>query len=199
MAFRDFRFPQVQQDLGLTAHDADLFASAAVFPVAPEIAAFVQYAVALAAANGTEKAKSEFLIAPVLVELRRALHDSFHLFSGLEWEVDADRGLNGYCDFLLTKGESQYILGAPFVAVVEGKNDLIRPGLGQCIAAMYAAQLANQQAKTAITTVYGIVSTGSAWKFLRLEGNVVTIDIPEYYIDNLPKIMGILREIVQGT
>src|SRR5437016_1296828 len=72
MAFRDFRFPQVQQDLGLTVHDADLFASAAVFPVAPEIAAFVQYAVALAAANGTEKAKSEFLIAPVLVELRRA-------------------------------------------------------------------------------------------------------------------------------
>ena len=199
MAFRDFRFPQVQKDLGLTVHDADLFASTPAYSMAPELAAFIQYAVALAAANGTEKAKSEFVIAPVLVELRRALHDCFHLFSGLEWEVDRDRGLNGYCDFLLTKGESQYILGAPFVAVVEGKNDLVRPGLGQCIAAMYAAQVANQQAKTAIASVHGVVSTGSAWKFLRLQGTVVTIDIPEYYIDNLPKIMGILREIVQTT
>jgi hypothetical protein len=135
----------------------------------------------------------------VLLELRRTLNYSFSVFSGLEWEVDRDRGLNGYCDFILTRGESQYILGAPFVAIVEGKNEIIQPGLGQCIAAMYAAQLANQQAKTAVTTIYGIVSTGSTWKFLRLEGNAVTIDIPEYYIDNLPKIMGILREIVQGT
>jgi hypothetical protein len=199
MAFRDFRFPQVQQDLGLTVHDADLFATAGPFPVREEIAAFVRDGVALAVANGTEKARSEWIIAPVLLELRRALNNSFSVFSGLEWEVDRDRGLNGYCDFILTRGASQYILGAPFVALVEGKKEIIQPGLGQCIAAMYAAQLANQQAKTAITTVHGIVSTGSAWKFLRLEGNTVTIDIPEYYIDNLPKIMGILREIVQGT
>src|SRR4051812_26341990 len=78
MAFRDFSFPQVQQDFGLAVHDADLFASAPAFPVRQEIAAFVQYGVALAAANSTEKAKSEFVIAPVLVELRRSLHDSFH-------------------------------------------------------------------------------------------------------------------------
>src|SRR5690242_11384564 len=71
MAFRDFRFPQVLQELGLTTGDADLFASAPAFPVGREIAAFVQYGVALAAANSTEKAKSEFIIAPVLVELRR--------------------------------------------------------------------------------------------------------------------------------
>ena len=44
--------------------------------------------------------------------------------------------------------------------------------------------------------MYGVVSTGTAWKFLTLEANVVTIDIPEYYIDNLPKIMGILKHIV---
>ncbi len=199
MAFRDFRFPQVLQELGLTTGDADLFASAPAFPVGREIAAFVQYGVALAAANSTEKAKSEFIIAPVLVELRRALGDSFLLFSGLEWEVDAARGLNGYCDFLLTKGRSQYVLGAPFVAVVEAKKDDIFTGLGQCIAAMYAAQLSNQQAKTPTEAVYGVATTGSAWKFLRLQGSVVTIDIPEYYIDNLPKIMGILKQIVESV
>jgi hypothetical protein len=40
----------------------------------------------------------------VLLELRRALNNSFSVFSGLEWEVDRDRGLNGYCDFILTRG-----------------------------------------------------------------------------------------------
>src|SRR5947207_7319576 len=168
MSFQQFSFPQVQQDLGLTLHDADLFSAAPPLPVRPEFAAFLQDGVALAVANSTEKAKSEFIIAPVLLELRRALGRSFSLFSGLEWEVDSSRGLNGYCDFILTHGESQYVLSAPFVAIAEAKNDLIRTGLGQCIAAMYAAQLVNQQSQVPIPKVFGVVSTGSAWKFLQL-------------------------------
>ncbi len=199
MAFRDFSFPQVQHDLGLSLHDADLFASTEPFPVREDFLAFLRDGVALAVANSTEKAKSEFIIAPVLLELRRSLGSTFSLFSGLEWEVDSSRGLNGYCDFILTRGESQYVLGAPFVAIAEAKNDVIRSGLGQCIAAMYAANLCNQQAKADVATVHGVVSTGSAWKFLRLRGTEVTIDVPEHYIDNLPKIMGILKQIVEGA
>src|SRR5262245_22481281 len=115
MAFRDFTFPQVQQRLGLRVEDADLFSAAAPFPVREEIAAFVRDGVALALANSTEKAKSEFIIAPVLLELRRALGPKFALFSGVEWDVDPDRGLNGYCDFILGRGPSQHILQAPYV------------------------------------------------------------------------------------
>src|SRR5438067_722775 len=85
MAFRDFSFPQVQQELGLKIHDADLFSEAVPFPVRDSFAALVRDGAALAVANGTEKARSEFIIAPVLVELRRALSDNFQLFSGLEW------------------------------------------------------------------------------------------------------------------
>jgi hypothetical protein len=199
MAFRDFSFPQVQQELGLTLHDADLFATVPPFAVREEFAAFLRDGVALAVANSTEKAKSEFIIAPVLLELRRALGGRFSLFSGVEWEVDPGRGLNGYCDFIITKGESQYVLGAPYVAIAEAKNDVIRNGLGQCIAAMVAARTCNEQARVPIATVYGVVSTGSAWKFLRLRGNDLTIDVPEYYIDNLPKIMGILKNIVESA
>src|SRR3954447_24853053 len=181
MAFRDFTFPKVQHDLGLTLHDEDLFSAVPPFPVREEFAAFLRDGAALAVANSTEKAKSEFIIAPVLLELRRALGSRFFLFSGVEWEADTSRGLNGYCDFILTKGGSQYVLAAPFVAVVEAKNDLIRTGLGQCIAAMYGAQLCNQKSGQAIPRVSGVVSTGSAWKFLQLEGTSVTIDVPEYY------------------
>ena len=199
MAFRDFVFPQVQEQLGLRVEDADLFAATPPFPVRQEIADFVKDGVALALANSTEKAKSEFIIAPVLLELRRSLGPKFALFSGVEWEVDRDRGLNGYCDFILGRGASQHILQAPYVAIVEAKNDLIRTGLGQCIAAMYAAWISNERAGIPIGAVHGAVSTGAAWKFLRLRGQVVTMDVPEYFIDNLPKIMGILRGIVEGT
>jgi hypothetical protein len=64
MAFRDFKFPQVQQDLGLTVNDADLFATASPFPVREDFAAFVRDGVALAIANGTEKARSGGLLRP---------------------------------------------------------------------------------------------------------------------------------------
>src|SRR5438132_11954737 len=133
MAFRDFTFPQVAQDLALSLHDADLFAPVASVAVREEFATVVRYGMTLAAANATEKAKSEFVIAPVLVELRRSSGDRFSLFSGVQWEADPGRGLNGYCDFILTKGPSQHALGAPFVAIAEAKNDLIPTGLGQCI------------------------------------------------------------------
>lgn len=198
MSFQQFTFPQVQDDLGLTLHDADLFAAAPPFAVREEFAAFLRDGVTLAVANSTEKAKSEFIIAPMLLELRRALHQRFFLFSGVEWEADASRGLNGYCDFILTRGESQHVLSAPFVAVVEAKNDLIRTGLGQCIAAMVGAQVCNLESGKAVNYIHGVVSTGSIWKFLRLEGTSLTIDIPEYYVDNLPKVMGILRQIVES-
>lgn len=199
MAFRDFSFPQVQDRLGLRVEDADLFSSVSPFPVREEFAAFVRDGVALALANSTEKAKSEFIIAPVLLELRRMVGPKFALFSGVEWEVDSERGLNGYCDFILAHGPSQHILQAPFVAVVEAKNDLIRTGLGQCIAAMYAAWISNERAGKPVSAVHGVVSTGAAWKFLRMRGEVVTMDLPEYFIDNLPKIMGILKGIVEAV
>lgn len=199
MAFQQFTFPQVQHDLGLSLHDADLFAAAPPFPVRQEFEEFLRDGVALAVANRTEKAKSEFIIAPVLLELRRALGPRFFLFSGVEWEADVSRGLDGCCDFILTKGESQYVLSAPFLAVVEAKNDLIRSGLGQCIAAMYGAQVCNQNSGRAIARVYGVVSTGTAWKFLPLEGASLTIDVPEYYIGHLPKSMGILWQVVESA
>lgn len=199
MSFRDYTFPDVATALGLQLQDAILFADTSPYPIREVIAEFVREGVALALANSTEKAKSEFIIAPVLLELRHSFGGRFSLFSGVEWDVDAGRGLNGYCDFILTRGESQHVLRAPFAAIVEAKNDLIRTGLGQCIAAMYAARLCNERAGGAVQTVHGVVSTGAAWKFLRLSGDVVTLDTLEYFIDNLPKIMGILKVIVENT
>jgi hypothetical protein len=104
MAFRDFTFPLVQQQLSVRVEDANLFAETPPFAVREEFAAFLRDGTSLALANSTEKAKSEFIIAPVLLELRRSLGSSFALFSGVEWNFDASLGLNGYCDFILGRG-----------------------------------------------------------------------------------------------
>lgn len=120
----------------------------------------------------------------------------FVLFSGVEWNVDPSLGLNGHCDFILGRGPSQYILQAPFLAISEAKNDLIRTGLGQCIAAMVAARVCNERAGQSAQAVYGAVSTGAAWKFLKLVNSLLTIDRGKYFVDQLPRLFGVLRFIV---
>ena len=196
MAFQNFSFPQVEQDLGLTVADANLFPQVAEVPVRPDLFTQVIEGANLASAINTEKARSEFVIAPVLFELRRLHGGRFGLFSGVELNADPARGLNGVCDFVITKSPRQHVVSAPLITIVEAKNDNLRTGLGQCIATMCAAQLLNQGTPP-VTAVYGAVTTGSLWKFLRLQGSAVTLDLVEYHINNLGEILGILGHIVE--
>jgi hypothetical protein len=197
MAFGDFSFPQVQQDLGLEIREEDLFSPIPALSLRDEFLATLAEGATVALAINTEKAKSEFIVAPLLLELRRLLHGAMGLFSGVALDVDAAKGLNGVCDFILTKAAHQFILSAPLVTIVEAKNDNLRNGLGQCIAAMYAGELYNQRADKKDSMVFGVVTTGSAWKFLRLEQTVLTLDLKEYYIDNAGKILGVLKHILE--
>jgi hypothetical protein len=196
MAFRDFTFPGVQAAFGLSLAEADLFSAVAPLTPVSEFLERLNTGVEIALAVSTEKARSELIIAPVLLELRRMLHDGFGLFPGVELDVDASRGLNGFCDFILTRSPLQTVLTAPVVAIVEAKNDNIRTGLGQCVAAMVAARELN--AASPIPAVHGVVTTGSAWKFLRLEGARLTVDRPEYFIAEAGRVMGILAHLLGG-
>lgn len=199
MAFADFTFPQVQQTLGLAVNEADLFSPLPAVPLREDFVTTLTDGAAIALAINTEKAKSEFIIAPVLLELRRLLGGAVGLFSGVALDVDPGKGLTGVCDFILTKATRQFVLSAPLVTVVEAKNDNLRNGLGQCIAEMYASALYNQQTGSTIAAIWGVVTTGSAWKFLRLEDTTVTLDLKEYYIDNIGKILGVLQHVVENA
>lgn len=201
MAFRDFAYPEVQTAFGLTLTESDLFGH--VGPVAPtaEFTERLRSGVDLALAVGTEKARSEFIIAPVLLELRRIRGGTFGLFSGVEFNVDAARGLNGFCDFLLTRSPLQSVLTAPVVAVVEAKNDNLRSGLGQCVASVVAAREFNAQSPGGPATTYGVVTTGASWKFLALGGEggaQLALDRREYFVTELGQVLGILSHIVSS-
>ena len=161
-----------------------------------EFAERVRAGVELALAINTEKARSEFIIAPVLMEMRRILPGAFGLFSGVEFNVDPARGLNGFCDFLLTRSPLQSVLTAPLVAVVEAKNDNLRSGLGQCVASAVAAREFNSRVPGAPGLVYGAVTTGAAWKFFRLTGPRLELDRREYFVAELGHILGVFADIL---
>ena len=199
MAFQQFTFPKVLKDLGLTLSDADLFAGIPEELVQPDFRDAILDASDMASAMDTEKARSEFVIAPVLMELRRRHRGAFKIFSGVELVGDPTRGLNGICDFLLANSPSQYIVTGPILSVVEAKNDNTRSGFGQCIASMVAAQIVNGGDGGSRSAVYGVVSSGSLWKFLKLTDAMVTIDAAELTIVELGKILAILGSIVTSS
>jgi hypothetical protein len=152
----------------------------------------------IAIAIGTEKSRSEFIIAPILFEIKRQLSTRVSLFSGKEFNVEPDRGLSGFCDFIISRSTEQLFIQAPVVTIVEAKNDNIQSGLGQCIAEMIAAQIFNERQGNPINTIYGVVTTGSVWKFLQLNDKIITVDLDEYFINNVSKILGILRSFVEN-
>src|SRR4029077_1721201 len=121
MAFRDFGFPEVQQILGLKLAETDLFSGVPALDLPAEFSERMRSDIALALAINTEKARSEFIIAPVLSELRRLLGGSFGLFSGVEFDVDSSRGLNGFCDVLPTRSPLPSVLTAPSVGISRDK------------------------------------------------------------------------------
>ena len=155
MAFRDFDFPEVQQTLGLTLAEAELFPGVQPANLSAAFEERMRGDIALALALNTEKARSEFIIAPVLSELRRMLGGSFGPFSGVQFDVDVSRGPNGVCGFIRTRSPLQSVLTAPVVAIVGSKNDNVRTGLGPCIAATVAAWEFNARSQPPVAAVYG--------------------------------------------
>ena len=115
----------------------------------------------------------------------------------MDFTVDKEAGLTSVVDFLIGKGPQVSFITTPVLAnVVEGKNESIPGGQGQCAAEMVASLRFNQKASTAINTVYGIVTTGDNWRFHRLHDSEFAIDTRVYITAEADQILGILLHIV---
>ena len=142
--------------------------------------------------SASEKARSEGIINPVLLEVKRQLHGQISVFSGEEFNVQPEVDLTGYVDFLISRSPEQLYIKAPAVILVEAKKEDLKPGLGQCLAEMVAAQRFNQQKQQPISTIYGTVTSGTVWRFLQLEGQTVTIDLNDYPVPPVDQILSFL-------
>ena len=199
MAYSDFSLTKFKKNFNITINEeADLFTTVEPIEISEKLTNTLEETTELALAINTEKARSEMIITPILLEVRRKANYQISLFSGTDFNVDIERGLNGYCDFVISRSREQLTINAPVLIIVEAKNENIKGGLGQCAAAMLAAQLFNEQEGNEIKTIYGAVTTGDIWKFLKLEGTDIFIDLNNYYIKELNKILGILCQGVLG-
>lgn len=158
--------------------------------------------VQLADAINTDKAKSEFIISHVIAELRQHHNCRISFFSGTDFDVDAESGLDGVCDFLISLSPTQLFIRAPVAIPVEvppiaGKDESIIIGLGPCVAKMVAAQRFNAKKGNEIPRIYGATTKGTEWMFLQLEEQKLSIDLMSYRIEQCDKILGILSSMVK--
>jgi hypothetical protein len=196
MAYSDFNLHQVLEQFDLALEmDRDLFPAIEDVPVSEYLQTTLSRNLALALSISTEKARSEMIIAPLLIELRELCHRQISLFSGVEFVVDASEGLSGYCDFILAASQNALIVEAPVFMLVEAKNEDLKKGYGQCIAEMVAAQRFNATTKRQNAKIYGAVTIGSIWRFLCLTDKAIAIDNKEYYIDDTGHILAVLLQI----
>ena len=197
MAYSDWTLETVKKAFQLEAvNAAGIFAE--VEPVEPSahLATALARNVPLAFAMGTEKAKSELIVSTVLVELWEHFDRGISFFSGIDFNVDPENGLIGVCDFLVSLSPAQFHLEAPVIILVEAKKDNLTIGIGQCVAEMVAAQRFNAEREKDIPHVYGTITSGIDWIFLKLEGKKLQLDMAAYQIAQCDKILGILASMV---
>ena len=175
----------------------DLFSEIEPITVSSHFRTQLRKKVALAVAIGTEKARSELIVADVLFELREHFNGRISLFSGVDFSVDAENDLTGVCDFLISLSPEQFFIEAPVIALVEAKNADVKLGLGQCVAEMIAAQRFNAERENSIPYIYGTTTSGTDWLFLKLEGQKLYIDMAVYTIAQCDQILGILSSMVE--
>lgn len=184
------------ESLGLSMERGKLFD--AVAPVQPSAWLLQTLEINHKIPSNSEKAKSELFIAPVLTDIIMRNADRLTYFSGYQFNVDSKIGLKGFCDFIISRKANAAFIESPLVAVVEAKyNQDLEDAAPQCMAEMYAARIFNERKAKNIACIYGSVTNGYEWLFLRLDGHAVTIDISRYGLKNLPELLGAWQLVVE--
>ena len=200
MAYSEFTVSKIKQEFGIHLDEkGNHFGKLEPIKISQHLREQLDEGVPLASMINTEKARSEQIISPVLLEARRQAGCSVSIFSGVEFNVDEKKGLKGNCDFLLSLSEEQLVVESPIVAVAESKNDNVVSGYGQCLAEMVAVREFNKQRGEKDRTVYGIATTGSIWKFVKLLDNTAYLDSVDYHISQIDNIVGIIVAMLRET
>ncbi len=197
MGYGDYTFDSLLAAFSLTLVQAPLFVNRPSVEPTPWLTESLQ--IGRSIAFYSEKLRSEFIVAPVLLTCQELLKNECCLYSGIRLDVDADRGLKGECDFILAKAPPTPALRAPLMVVVEAKKNDIEEGLAQCAAQMVAARLFNERHHENLPEVFGCVTTGETWQFMRLRNGELLVDAERYYISDVSAVLGVLVTVMHGA
>ncbi len=146
----------------------------------------------------SEKSRSEWIVSPIMMEIKYRNVDKMNILSGENMDASKEQSLTGECDFIFVKDPDTFNVESLIFCLVEAeKNDLIS-GIGQCTAQMLGARMLNEQDDVDFPIIYGCVTTGTDWQFLKLENQLVTIERSLKYINELPYLLGTFQRIVDA-
>ena len=194
MPYCDLTFRAIRKKFGITNTIGPVFSSFKKIPISSSLAASLAIAARLPVR--TEKAKSEFIVLPILLDLMEQNKEYFTIYSGESLNVDKETDLVGECDFILAKNTKTFDINTPIFTLVEAKKNDITLGIPQCAAQMIGARIYNEEAGTIIPCIYGCITTGDAWQFLKLEGSLITVDDRKYFLSELEVLLGALQRVI---
>lgn len=194
MAYGDFTLKLIQEKFGIKNRVEKLFNQFQPLQASDWLNKTLEIASKLP--NRSEKAKSETIVMPILLELRERNNDFFTVYSGENLNVEGENGLNGECDFILAKDIHTYTISYPIIQIVEAKKGDIDLGVAQCTAQMIGAKIYNQQNGTPVEIIYGCVTNGYDWLFLKLANDTIYLDNQVYYLGNLEELLGAFQTII---
>src|SRR5262245_23308441 len=120
MAYTEFTLESVEAAFALISQPGELFPGLGPVPV-PDWLRDLLIRGQQVAALVSEKARSEFLVVPILLAARDLVPGALAIYSGQRLDVDANRGLVGECDYILALTPPVPRLRAPLVTVLEAK------------------------------------------------------------------------------
>jgi hypothetical protein len=197
MTYSDFTIDDVRWTFHLTLRDEALFPAIGTI----EPSDWLRYALdkGKSLAVTSEKARSEFIVAPVLTACREILQEKIHIFSGVALNAAPERGLKGECDFILARTSSAYSLQGPLMVIVEAKKHDLDVGLAQCAAQLVGARIYNEKDGRPTPVVYGCVTDGERWQFLKLEGQELILQPQLLPIQQIGQILWLVVECVKDV
>lgn len=193
MAYTDFSLDDIAAKFGVQNRTERLFSTIKSIEISEKMRENLDLAAELPIRS--EKAKSETIVFPLLVELRRRNNKYFTIYSGDTLNADEKAGLKGECDFILAKDVHSFTMNYPIIQVVEAKKNDIEVGVPQCAAQLIGAKIFNEKKGIQVEKIYGCVTTGDEWLFMCLEKDII-IDTRKYYLTEIPEIMGIFQFII---
>ncbi len=197
MTYSDFAIEDLRRTFHLTVRDRPLFPQTGT--IAPSD--WLQQALKMGRdlAILSEKARSEFIVAPVLATCRELLENRIHVFSGITLNAAPERGLKGECDFILARTASSYVMQGPLMVIVEAKKNDMDVGLAQCAAEMIGARVYNEKDGKPVPVVYGCVTTGMTWQFLKLENDELIVDPNRFELGEIDRVLWMIVECVNDV
>jgi len=194
MSYSDFTLKDIKEKFDISHKIKTLFDTVTPLEVSKNLEEALKVTKLLTMKS--EKARSEIIVMPILIDLMKRNEQFFTIYSGDTLNADKEKGLTGECDFILTHNKETFDINTPILTIVEAKKHDIEIGIPQCAAQMIGAKYFNDDAQENIDIIYGCVTTGKEWVFLKLQDNQITIDNQTYYLGKVEEVLGIFQMII---